>query len=278
MMMSGLRSRVGLWSVLVLISAAAPCGAQIPDEFTNLQILPKDISKQDLVSTMRGFAGALGVRCNYCHVGNSRGSLEGFDFASDVKEEKKAARLMLRMVSVINDEHIEKVEELEHQGAGHGADHEESESGVTDVKVQCVTCHRGQVKPVLIEDVLAAAYRAGGVDSLSTRYRQLREEYYGRHTYDFGEWVLIGVAQEVAGRDEDVDEGLKLLKLNAEWFPESSVTHVAMGRAYLEKGDLEAARSSVDKALALEPDSRMAKRLLEQLDSQGEPSPSDGER
>jgi thioredoxin reductase len=46
----------------------APVPGQIPDKFTNLKVLPKDISKQELQSTMRGFAFALGVRCEHCHV------------------------------------------------------------------------------------------------------------------------------------------------------------------------------------------------------------------
>ena len=48
-------------AVLVLLSA--PLGAQIPDEFTNLKILDKDIGKQQLLGIMKGFSGALGVRC-----------------------------------------------------------------------------------------------------------------------------------------------------------------------------------------------------------------------
>lgn len=41
-----------------------------PPDPTNLQVLPKDIPKAQLVQTMRGFAMGLGVRCEHCHVGN----------------------------------------------------------------------------------------------------------------------------------------------------------------------------------------------------------------
>ena len=75
---------------------ASPASAQIPQTFTNLQVLPKDIPRAQLVSTMRGFAGALGVRCTHCHVGPD--DLQGMDFATDEKESKKIARTMLRMV------------------------------------------------------------------------------------------------------------------------------------------------------------------------------------
>jgi hypothetical protein len=41
---------------------ASPALAQIPTKFTNLEVLPKDIPRAELIATMRGFAGALGVR------------------------------------------------------------------------------------------------------------------------------------------------------------------------------------------------------------------------
>ena len=55
---------------------------QFPDQFTNLKVLPKDTSKEDLQATMRGFAFALGVRCEYCHV-EKKAPEKGFDFPAD---------------------------------------------------------------------------------------------------------------------------------------------------------------------------------------------------
>ena len=77
--------QVGL-ALVILSVAIAPVAAQIPDEFTNLKVLPKEISRRELVSIMRGFAGALGVRCKHCHVGENPDSFEGYDFASDDPE------------------------------------------------------------------------------------------------------------------------------------------------------------------------------------------------
>jgi hypothetical protein len=57
------------WIALgILLLAGTPAAAQFPDKFTNLKVLPKDISKRELESTMRGFAFALSVRCDHCHV------------------------------------------------------------------------------------------------------------------------------------------------------------------------------------------------------------------
>ena len=55
-------------AVALFLAAVPLASAQIPDHFTNLQVLPKDMSKADLQSTMRKFAFALNVRCPYCHM------------------------------------------------------------------------------------------------------------------------------------------------------------------------------------------------------------------
>src|SRR5258708_32455280 len=48
-----------------LLLTGTPAAAQFPDKFTNLKVLPKDISKHEMESTMRSFAFALGVRCDH---------------------------------------------------------------------------------------------------------------------------------------------------------------------------------------------------------------------
>ena len=118
-----------LAATVVALSTVA--GAQIPDEFTNLQVFPKDIKKEDLVNAMKGFSMGLGVRCWFCHEGEGD-DLSKYDFPSDEKEHKNIAREMLRMTMMINQKFISKV-----------AHHEEV------IRVQCVTCHRGKEKPTL---------------------------------------------------------------------------------------------------------------------------------
>ncbi len=116
--------------ILALLDAALPVQAQIPESFTNLKVFPKDIPKRQLIDTMKGFTQALGVRCQFCHVGQGD-DLATFDFASDDKEHKQIAREMLRMVSEINKSFIAKLPA-------------ESEPRQT---VTCMTCHRGQAAP-----------------------------------------------------------------------------------------------------------------------------------
>jgi hypothetical protein len=110
--------------------------AQIPDKFTNLKVLPKDISKQELQSTMRGFAFALSVRCEHCHV-EKKAPDKGLDFAADDKDAKKTARVMLQMVAAVNHDYISKVPKT------------------APIQVQCVTCHHGLTQPQPLNAVLA---------------------------------------------------------------------------------------------------------------------------
>jgi hypothetical protein len=126
--MKGLNARFGCGLfILVMLAgnsaAAQPAaGGQTPPPPRNLQIL----KPQEVGPAMRSFTFALGVQCNYCHVTEPTR-----DFASDDKQTKKTARVMLQMVTHVN--------EMLASGVGKPA---------ADVsKVQCATCHRGKAIP-----------------------------------------------------------------------------------------------------------------------------------
>ena len=110
-------------------TAQTPTAPPPAPQFKNLQVFPKDISRDQMMSNMKLFAQSLGVRCVHCHVGEEGKPLSTFDFPSDAKKEKQVARKMLKMVHRINSEDF----------------------GVKDfkgVKVTCFTCHRGSTKPL----------------------------------------------------------------------------------------------------------------------------------
>ena len=73
-----------------------------PDSLINTQVIPKSTPVMDVVGTMRNFTSALGVRCQFCHVGSEGQPLAQFDFASDQKRNKVVARQMMRMLAEIN--------------------------------------------------------------------------------------------------------------------------------------------------------------------------------
>ena len=116
--------------VAALVSSATP-SAQLPQKFTNLQVLSKDITQKELVPIMRGFALNLGIRCEHCHVGEGN-DLSKFDFAADTKPAKAVARKMLQMTMALNKQ-LAEVGDPAAAGAA---------------KVTCYTCHRGATRPL----------------------------------------------------------------------------------------------------------------------------------
>ncbi|HUJ16193.1 MAG TPA: c-type cytochrome [Thermoanaerobaculia bacterium] len=137
--MASAGNRVAVLLVALLVAACAAVSqqkAQAPRadnlEFHNLRVLPPNITHDELIATMRGFARSLGVKCNHCHVANPPGTKPEFDFPSDAKPEKKIARTMIVMARNINSNYISK---LPVEGEEHSPN------------VTCYTCHRGHVTP-----------------------------------------------------------------------------------------------------------------------------------
>ena len=229
---------------------AAPSGAQGREDEkpTNLKILPADISHEDLRAVMGGFSSALGVRCDHCHVldGQKR------DFASDDKEHKRAARGMMLLTKSINDS-LAKVMGRE-----------------TVMQVECVTCHRGQEEPHTLRGVLAATATKDGAEAAVKKYRELRDQYYGRGGYDFGENTLIETIQDLERGKAEPAALLPLLQLNLEYFPQSAGTHVQMGRILLKQGDKAGATAHFDEAKKLQPENRWIQRQIQELTGGGE--------
>jgi hypothetical protein len=99
----------------------------------NLQVLPKEMEGRQVVAIMRTFTQALGVRCVYCHVpGANEQDLQTFDFASDDKAHKKAAREMLKFTMRVNETFPQDVGE---------------DLAAGERRVTCWTCHRGDKQP-----------------------------------------------------------------------------------------------------------------------------------
>src|SRR5258708_776248 len=84
--------------------AAIKPGNQPVKEFSNLKVLPKNISSKDLSKIMVDeFQDELGVSCNFCHAENQ--DTHRPDYASDEKPEKEIARSMMRMTIGINEKY-----------------------------------------------------------------------------------------------------------------------------------------------------------------------------
>lgn len=93
---------------------------------------------------------------------------------------------------------------------------------------------------------------------------ELRSEYYGAHTFDFSERVLLRFAGRIGSQD-NTEAALKILALNLEYFPESAMTHFSMSDAYVAAGRKDLAIESLEKAVELMPGTPFLERKLQQL-------------
>jgi len=233
--------------VCALLAVAVSATAQGADEYTNLQVLPKDIGKRQLGLIMGEFSAALGEGCDHCHA--QKEGKDGLDFASDELKHKKVARVMIEMTGEINQTLLPK-------------------TGIrTPVRVRCVTCHRGVEEPESLDRILLEVAEKQDVSAAATRYDELREKYYGKGSYDFGPRTLNTVAEKLAQERDDLDGAIELMRLNVERHPDDSGAHLLLGQLYGRKGDKQAALASLERAVELDPDSRWAKQTLEQMRS-----------
>ena len=241
----------------------------------NLQVLPKDTPAADVLAQMQQFTRALGVQCTYCHVeqaapllsveeqlaaqaaaaaappaagrgrGRGRGAGPQMDFASDDKRQKQTARLMLTLVNDIN--------------AGLAAAVHKPSSEI--VRVQCATCHRGITNPAQLADVLRQTMLGKGELAAVAQYRELRQGYLNSGAYDFREATLLDLGRESLATQKP-DDALAWLQLNLEFYPQSAPSLVGLAQAHVAKRDQDAARSDLQKALALDPGNAEARRML----------------
>lgn len=233
--------------LVALLAFSAGANAQIPDKFTNLQALPKDIPKQQLVGIMRGYAGDLGVRCGFCHVGGDPNTLQGVNFASDDSEKKKSARLMIRMVESINKDQLPKL------------------GKTPSPQVSCVTCHRRNSDPRTIDALLTESINKDGAPAAVALYRKLKTENYGNGKYDFSDIPLNAVGESLIDGDK-IKDATAVLELDAEMNPQSEWGRYLLGVAHLSNGEKEKARADFQKVLEINPKDGMAKKRLENLD------------
>lgn len=236
---------------IFLTGAALSAHAGMWDNPKNIKALSEDITADELRATMRKFATDTGSRCSGCHVGEDENDLSTYDFSLDDKEKKLKAREMIRMVADINSQ-LERVLE---------------KSPEQLVQVDCATCHRGNSKPEMIQEVLARTYQDKGMQEAGAEYRNLRERYYGGYTFDFSERALMILAERMAG-DDDAKAALGFLKLNLEFYPQSSNSYVLQGQVLAASGDKTAAKESYQQALEIQPGNPWTQQLLDALDNE----------
>lgn len=95
---------------------------------TNIKVLPKNITGDEVIKVMHQYEGDLGVECEFCHARNPETKRN--DFPSDANPVKDKARLMIKMTDDLNAKYISQL-----------SDHKSADA------VTCGTCHRGMSHP-----------------------------------------------------------------------------------------------------------------------------------
>lgn len=231
----------------------------------NLQVLPKDMPRNQVTALMRTFAMALGVRCEHCHTEDpaaaaaaanapaggrgGRGGGPQLDYALDDKETKKVAREMLKMVMDINGKYLPATGRT-----------------LTDfTRVTCETCHHGLAKPRTLRAALTEAVQAKGADSAIALYRDLRLRYYGSGAYDFSEISLSETGNQLGQIADNRKAAIEILKLNLEFFPQSVPTLQNLANVSIAAGDTAGAVDALNKALAIQPNNNQLRNMLQRI-------------
>jgi len=228
-------------------AAAQPPGKWPPDSLVNVQVIPKSTQPVQVWGMMRNIAGALGVSCTFCHVGSDTTPLERIDFATDEKRNKRVARQMMRMVQEVNG----RLDTIPSRPT-------------PTVTVTCITCHRGVNRPVPLATIMAEAATASGADSAIRAYRALRDRYYGRDAYDFGE-VSLNTAAFRTARAGKIDEAMELLRLNEQFYPNTAALSIVRGNIALMRGDTAAAAGAFREAMRRDPTNDEARGRLRDI-------------
>ena len=255
---------VGVLLVTVAISAqqapaggaraggAAPQGQggapQLPAP-KNLQFFPKDSTAQQILPAMQNFNAALGVNCGYCHVFDGPPATNPKnDFASDEKETKKKARVMLVMARDVN---MKLQSEL-------------GKPAAQLTQVQCVTCHRGVAIPKQLTAIVMETAAKDGVAKAQQQYQDLRKQYYGAQAYDFTDATLFNAANQSLMANKP-DDAIAFAQLNLAFNANSARSYQVMSQAFQRKNDKDKAIQALEKAVEIDPMNQGFKNQLQQL-------------
>ena len=102
--------------------------AQVAAGPTNLKVLPKNTSTQDLYKVMAGMQRDLGVQCGFCHEEDP--DTKQINYVSDENPRKETARFMMRMTNDINEKYLGQLGDRQYAPP-----------------ITCGNCHLGQMHP-----------------------------------------------------------------------------------------------------------------------------------
>jgi len=120
------------FSLMGIMAAQPP--QEVKPEYKNLKVLSKKISDEDMDFVMQSFSVNLGANCLFCHPGKQKGTEFSIDYVTDVLQNKRVARDMLKMTIKLNKKYFNT-----------------QLTGLMNTrgKIWCKTCHQGSPVPIL---------------------------------------------------------------------------------------------------------------------------------
>lgn len=229
----------------------SPTAQPVETAAQNLKVLPRDWTRRQVIDqVMTKWTADLGIRCQYCHVGEEGTPWSEWDFAADAKPTKQRAREMLLMLEEVN-------RRLAVMPSLH-------DTGSAPLRATCFTCHRGLSRPRRIEEVMEETRAASSLDAAIAEYRELRARYLATGGYDFTVRPLL---RQARGRlaAQDTAGAQKLLALALDLGLDSLATRSTLADVALATGDRAAAVAHLQKALAFAQNPAEKEFVEEQL-------------
>jgi tetratricopeptide (TPR) repeat protein len=115
-----------------------------------------------------------------------------------------------------------------------------------------------------LAEELGEQYRKKGLKPALDHYADLKQKFYGRGAYDFGEPSLNNFGYELLGQN-DYAGAIQVFQLNARQFPRSGNVWDSLAEAYMKAGDLKKAEKNYRKALARDPKDENAVEMLKKI-------------
>jgi uncharacterized membrane protein len=113
-----------------------------------------------------------------------------------------------------------------------------------------------------IAETLSATIASGGIDAAAKQYHDLKVA--GSANYNFDEGELNGLGYQLLGAKK-FKEGIRILQLNVEAYPQSGNVYDSLGEAYADDGNKPLAIANYRKSLQLNPKNGGAVTMLQKL-------------
>jgi hypothetical protein len=114
-----------------------------------------------------------------------------------------------------------------------------------------------------ISDVMMEAVIFKGLDSAIAMYYDLKKNKPDEYNFKESQLIMLGYQLLQGGR---TDDGIAILKLNAEVYPNSAVVYESLGQAYMYLGQNDLALENLKKSLAINPDNKEVAESIQKLE------------